>query len=75
MATITFTIPDQKLEAFKIGFLKRIPNTLKDEESELVYTDNEWIKEWGKRQYLAKYKDGVQTIANEAAVIDNDILS
>ncbi len=75
MATVTFTIPDNKLADFKVGFLRRIPNNEKNEDSTPMFTDNEWIKEWGKRQYLSKYKDGKQQIANEAASIDNDIIT
>ena len=45
MTTITFTIPDAKLQRVKDGLLVVFPNTEVDENKNPVYTDNEWLKE------------------------------
>lgn len=67
MSKITFTISEDKFEEFKEGFLKCQP-TPKD------MTDNEWIKEWGKQQYIRVYRIGKQQIAREHAIIDENIV-
>lgn len=68
MAQITFNIPDNKLAAFKTGFLEEWPTPD-------GMSDNEWIKQWGKEQYIDAYKRGVRKLATKAALIDNDIIS
>ncbi len=74
MVSITYTIPDEKLEEFKLGFLKEYPNKEKDGE-DLIYTDNEWIKEWGKRKFFGAYRNGKNKILAEGdASVDGDII-
>ncbi|MHC4605163.1 MAG: hypothetical protein ACYS6W_17745 [Planctomycetota bacterium] len=67
MASITFTIPDEKLTAFKLGFFKcrPVPDGM---------TEGQWIREWGKQQYFKAYKVGMEEIAREEAVIDSGIV-
>lgn len=65
MASITYTIPDAKLAEFKSGFLRiyRVPS---DEYGDPSMTESEWIKEWGKRQFINAYKEGKKQIAQQA---------
>lgn len=77
MATITYTIPNEKLDDFKAGILKLIPNNeLKEDTGELRYTDNQWIKEIGKRWFIRQYKLGKIKIAEELnhPIIDEQIV-
>lgn len=74
MATITHTIADNKLDAFKTGFLRRCP-VPKDAHGNPEYSDNAWIKEWGRRQYMSKYLDGAKEAALEAASFEMDIIT
>jgi hypothetical protein len=64
MAQITYTIPTGKLSEFKIGFLRCYPIPL-DEHQQPIMTENEWIKEWGKRQFLKAYRSGKQQLAHD----------
>lgn len=61
MASVTYTIPDGKLAEFKLGFLNSCPPT-----PEWGGTDNEWIKEWGKLQFMRHYRVGKLKIRDEA---------
>lgn len=73
MITLTYTIADEKLDEFKAGFLKRCP-VPKDEEGNPLYSDNAWIKEWGRRQFMSRYKGGKQSLATQTAIIENNII-
>ena len=70
MAQIIFTIPDDKIAEFKAGFLKIRPNPEPD-----TYNDNQWIKEWGKRQYIETYRRGKQALAQEAASVEDNLVT
>jgi len=75
MTELTYQIDNAKLEEFKEGFLKEYPNTETDSEGDPLYTDNEWIKEWGKRKFLSAYRNGKRKILAEGdAGIDEDII-
>ncbi len=77
MAKITFTIDDAKLAEFKAGFLKKHPVPI-DEDTEVPeFTDNEWLKEWGKRAYINAYRTGKKKIAQDtiAPVTDDNIVN
>jgi len=75
MAQITYTIPNDKLTEFKRGFLREHPNTPPNETGGITYTDNEWIREWGKRMFFSAYRYGKRKILAEGdAGIDEDII-
>ena len=74
MATITYTIPDDKIAEFKIGFLKFQPVPL-NENNEPIMTEPEWIKEWGRRKFIWAYKNGKHLTAQEAAIVDDTLVS
>lgn len=67
MAKLIYTIPDEKLDEFKEGFLKcqPTPNDM---------TDNEWIKKWGRIQFMQAYRIGKQQLAREQVIIDENIM-
>ena len=73
--TINFSIADEKITEFKLGFLKFKPNIEVNEKGDLVYTDAQWIKEWGKRQYLWAYKNGKIILAQEAVNFPTDLIT
>lgn len=54
---VTLTIPDNKIKAFKEGFLTSIPVPL-DENNNPVMSDLEWLKEQTKRFWISQYKRG-----------------
>ena len=72
-AQITFTIDDSKLAEFKEGFLARNPTPL-DDEGEIQFTDNQWLKEWGKRQYIKAYTRGKGKLAEKAVILEDNII-
>jgi len=75
MAKITFTIDDNKLEEFKSGFLKEnpVPGLAPKEEKQL--TEDQWIKEWGRLQYIRAYKRGKRKIAEDTMSLEQEIIN
>ena len=73
--TINFSIVDNKIAEFKLGFLKFRPNIELNGGGSLKYTDAQWIKEWGKRQYMWAYKNGKSTLALEASTAQTDLIT
>jgi len=67
MAQITYTLPDDKIDEFKRGFLKVYPTPE-------GMTDAQWIKQWGKEQFLNAYMAGKQITANESVAIEKDLI-
>lgn len=74
MPSITYTIPDEKFAEFKEGFLKCCPVPALPDTGPL-YTENEWIREWGWRQFVNQYKRGKRQMASEQAVIDEGVVT
>lgn len=74
MAELIYTISDTKIIEFKEGFLKCCPVPVDVETGLPEMTENEWIKEWGKTQFLNMYKRGKRQIACEEVLIDNNIV-
>jgi hypothetical protein len=62
MATITLTIPDDKLERVKDGLLAVYPNVSPD------MTDNQWLKERIRLFIIQSVKRGESMLAQQAAV-------
>jgi len=73
MATITYTISDEKLNKFKTAFLRNCP-VPPDASGEPAMSDNEWIKESGRLYFYHHYKSGKEKLAAEAADIDSIII-
>ena len=67
MAKLIYIIPDEKLDEFKKGFLKcqPTPNDM---------TDNEWIKKWGRIQFMQAYRIGKQQLAREQASVESELI-
>ena len=72
--SVNFSIADNKIAEFKQGFLKFRPNTELDENDGPKYTDAEWIKEWGRRQFMWAYKNGKSMLAQEASIAQTDLI-
>jgi len=62
MVEIKFTIPDNKVDELKIGFLKAVP---KPEQYQHL-TDLEFFKQWIKDNILNAYRTGKIMIARES---------
>lgn len=73
MATVTYTIPDPKLAQFKTWFLAQNPIPL-DENKQPLMSDNDWIKECGKRYFLNICMRGKDRLAVKQAVFDTEII-
>ena len=76
MAQVTFTIDDANLAEFKTGFLRTRPVPL-DTSGNPTMTENNWIREFGRRVYMNQYRRGKQEIAETATVpvVDETIIS
>ncbi len=74
MASITYNIPDEKIDQFKQGFLKYHPVPV-DEEGAPKMTEVAWIKKWGQNQFISAYKAGMRQLAAENMEIDNTIIT
>lgn len=59
---ISISIPDEKLEEFKTGFLKAVPKP----EHYQHLTDLQFFKQWIYDNILAAYRTGKILIAREA---------
>lgn len=70
MATITFTIQDANYDKFKRAFLKENPAP-----SDFNLGVDEWVKEWGRRQYLSAMERGEYRLAEESVIIDRSIIT
>lgn len=79
---ITLTIPENKIEDFRSGFLATcpIPMTIDPNNSEdpmsmiPEFTEKQWIKEWLKRKVIRAYKHGKKQLAEKTAIIDEDLI-
>lgn len=72
-ATVTFTIPDNKLAEVRTAFLTIHPNTETwdddgDENTPEVpkYTDNQWFKEKMRRIFVLQIQRGAEVIERNA---------
>ena len=74
MAQITYTISDSNLPEFKMGFLasKPVPT---DDEGNPIMSENAWIKEYGKRQFIREYKNGKHILAMQQAQLEDDLVT
>ena len=78
MKTLTINVPDDKFNDLKTAILAGKPNTEllnpAVSDSELKYTDNEWLSELGKQAYRRLYRKGKKVLANAAVTIDLDVI-
>lgn len=70
MATITFTIPNAKLQRVKDGILKVYPNNEADSNGDPRYTDNEWLKEAIRRFIITSVKKGEKMMLEDTLKTD-----
>lgn len=68
MVKITLTIPDNKLNDLKKGFLKAAPKPEEDKN----LTDLQWFKKWLRKMVMNTYKAGKNQIACEHTPPDVD---
>lgn len=73
MAKITYTINDSKLDEFKTGFFVFVPVPT-DANGKPEMTENQWIRQWGKMQFLNAYKKGKMMLAHKAVKLTKDII-
>jgi hypothetical protein len=66
MVNIVITIPADKVEELKLGFLKVYPIPT-DRYGVPLYTEMEWAIYWIKKQLFEAYKEGKKMIAFENA--------
>jgi len=69
MITIAFDIKDLDYLDFKESFLRENPLP-----GDSFLTEDEWIKEWGRMQYLSAVERGKKRLA-ENVVVDPGIIS
>jgi len=74
VASITYSIPDEKIADFKRAFLKCHPIPV-DEKGNPEMTELNWIKKWGRDQFILVYKIGMRQLAADIAKIDNEIIT
>ena len=66
MVDIVITIPNDKVNELKLGFLKAYP--IPKEHGIPQYTEMEWTIVWIKEQLMRAYKEGKNIIAHEGVV-------
>lgn len=59
---ITITIPSDKIAAYLPAFLRAVPNDEVDENSDLVYNDSQWFKEYLRRHVRSKIVEGMKLL-------------
>lgn len=74
MISITYSIPNDKVEEFRAGFLKCNPIPVMLGEEQPSMTAKQWIKEWGKQQFLNAYRVGKQQMAREQMTIEDNLI-
>ncbi len=76
---ITLTIPADKVADFSAGFLAKLPiPMIEDPENpgEMIdqYTPKQWITEWLRRQAIRAYRHGKETLAQDLAIADPNVI-
>ena len=62
---LSYKIPDAKVQIALRGLLKLYPNTEKNEDDTLKYTDAQWVKEVIRRIIIRDIGRGLSVIRNE----------
>ncbi len=71
---IILTIPANKLNEFKTGFLKSKPVPL-DDDGNPTMTEPKWFKFWIKERAMHQYREGKRQLAEENIVIVEDVIN
>lgn len=71
--TLGFEIDEAHYDEFKTAFLEAAPNRELNARGALVFTDDEWVREWIKRIVQAQYERGVGILASKNAMRRNNI--
>jgi len=58
MAKIVYVIQDNQVAGLIAKFVAAVPNSEKNEDGSQKYTDSQWIKEWGRRQFIQQIMNG-----------------
>jgi len=76
MPSMTFTIAPEKYAEFKGAFLLAHNVPIDTDTQMPLMTEEEWIKEWGRRQYWQAYRAGRRLARDRANpyTTDPDIL-
>ena len=74
MPSITYTISDEFYEEVKDDFLIAHP-VPKDENGELIMSAGEWIREWGRMQFVKARKLGKRIKAHNLISIPENWIS
>lgn len=69
---IIYSIPNEKIDEFLLGFLAMNPVPT-DTEEQPLYTTKEWVKMCGRDYFLRIYRNGKKRLAEQAAILDSDI--
>ena len=72
---IIFTVPDEKVNDLRNGFLRARPVPIDPETEEPKYADLEWIKMNIRAFVFRIYESGKREIAKDSAVVDKDIIT
>jgi len=75
MVNITLTIPTDKINEFKLGFLKHLPIPIDEDTGEPLFTELEWFTEALVRYAKQVYRRGKQKIAAEEYFVDDGVIS
>ena len=75
MATITLTIPDNKLAEFKSAYLRQHPIPLDPVTDLPTMTELAWIKQCIMQGIIADYRIGKQLLAEDSIVLGADLIS
>ena len=70
MPDFVFTIPEDKFLEFKEAFLKENPLPIDSN-----MTEDEWMREWGRNQYLAAIERGKKRLVQESISVDPSIIT
>lgn len=77
MPSVTFTIAAEDYAEFKEAFLlcQNVPTD--SDTGDPTMSDDQWIKEWGRRQYHDAYRLGRKQVRDRAnpVVADPDIMT
>ena len=72
MPSITFSIAAEDYDEFKEAFLLCQMVPVDDATGDPIMTDNQWIKEWGRRQYHDAYRLGRRIVRDRANPMTQD---
>lgn len=66
MPSVTYTISSQNYPEFKAGFLASTPVPT-DRSGVPLYTEDQWVKEYGRRSFYQAYVSGKNILAERTS--------